>query len=138
MYQGQSYSFDSVVPEVLASGIANSFATFQAPTGALIGAGQPDPDGWVDVEGYVGIVCMDAPTSDSRITANEKKSEAQIESDNSSHVWLAGFYPEIATHTEWRIIITDELGNQTTGDVVGSESDSQCRTTRVQFNVATV
>jgi len=138
VYQGQGYTFDAVVPAVIDAGIANSLATFQAPTGALIGAGQPDPDGWEDVVGYVGIVCMDAPTSDSRITANEKKSEAFIESDNSEHIWLAGNYPEIASHTEWRCIVTAANGVTTTYDVLGAESDSQGKTTRVQVNVSTV
>lgn len=130
--------FDAVIPAVLEAGIANSFATFQEPTGALIGAGQPDPDGWADVAGYVGIVCMDAPTSISRITADERKSEAQIESSNDEHVWMAGYYPDVANHTEWRVIVTNAAGDSITYSVLGAEVDSQSKTTRVKVSVVTV
>lgn len=137
MYQGQAYTFAQVVPTVLESGIVNSLATFQEPDGLLIGAGQPSGT-YVDVAGYVGIRCMDAPTSNSRITATERKSESEIESSNSDHVWLAGAYPDIANHTEWRCALTDAGGVVTTYDVLGAEMDSQFQTTRVQVQVATV
>ncbi len=137
MYQGQGYTFAQVVPTVLASGIVNSFATFQEPTGALTADGSPDGT-YADVAGFVGIRCMDAPTSNARITADERKTETEIESDNSDHVWLAGFYPEIEGHTEWQAVITDAAGNTRTFDVLGAECDSQARTTRVKVQVATV
>jgi len=137
MYQQQTYTFDAVVPAVLDAGLANSRVTFQAPDGVIVGAGQPSGD-YVDVDGYVDIVCMDAPESIIRITANESKSISEIESDNSEHIWLAGNYPEIATHTEWRCVLTAANGTVTTYDVLGAESDSQGKTTRVRVQVATV
>lgn len=137
MYQGQAYNFANVIPTVLTSGIVNSLATFQAPDGVIVGAGQPSGV-YVDVPGYVGIRCMDAPTSIARITADERKSEAQIESDNSDHVWLAAFLPEIAIHTEWRVLITDQIGNIKTMDILGAECDSQSQMTRVKVQIATV
>lgn len=137
MYQGLGYDFADVVPAVLASGIVNSLCTFQAPDGVLIGAGQPSGV-YVDVAGYVGIQCMDAPTSDMRITADERKSIDQVESDNSSHIWLAGYYPEVNDNTVWRAVITDAAGNVTIYDVLGAEGDSQAKTTRVKVQVATV
>ena len=137
MYQGLGYDFADVVPTVLASGIVNSLCTFQAPDGVLIGAGQPSGV-YVDVAGYVGIRCMDAPTSNMRITADERKSESQIESDNSSHIWLAGNYPEIDDHTEWRAIVTGANGVVTVYDVLGAEGDSQGKSTRVKVQVSTI
>ncbi len=144
MYQSQSYTFAAVVPTVLASGIVNSLCTFQEPTGEQTSDGSPvrtggdSGDGYNNVAGFVGIRCMDAPTSNARITADERKSETQIESDNSDHVWLAGFYPDIENHTQWRVVITDAAGNVRIFDVLGAESDSQAKTTRVQVQVATV
>ncbi len=137
MYQQQGYTFAQVVPIVLASGIVNSFATFQEPTGELTADGSPT-GAYQDVPGFVGIRCMDAPTSNARITADERKTETEIESDNSDHVWLAGFYPEIESHTEWQAVITDAAGNVRTFDVLGAECDSQAKTTRVKVQVATV
>lgn len=137
MYQGQSYVFDAVIPTVLESGIVNSLATFQAPDGLLVGAGQPSGT-YVPVDGYVGIRCMDAPTSMARITADEAKTEQQIESSNSGHIWLAGNYPEIDDHTEWRAVVTGANGVVTIYDVLGAEGDSQGKTTRVKVNVSTV
>lgn len=122
---------------MLESGIVNSLATFQAPDGLLIGAGQPSGN-YVPVEGYVGIQCMDAPTSIARITADEAKTEQQIESSNSGHIWLAGNYPEINDHTEWRAVVTGANSDVTIYDVLGAEGDSQGKTTRVKVNVSTV
>jgi|SRR6185503_3623443 len=144
MYQGQSYVFDAVVPAVIEAGIANSFATFQEPTGQQTSDGSPartggdSGDGYNNVLGYIGIVCMDAPTSNARITADEKKSDLDIESDNSEHVWLAAYKPEIASHTNWRVVVTNAAGDQTIFDVLGAECDSQAKTTRVKVNVSTV
>lgn len=137
MYQGTSQIFGAVVPAVLASGIVNSLATFQAPSGVLTADGSPDGT-YIDVAGYVGIRCMDAATSNSTISAKERKTETEIESDNTEHVWLAGFYPEIAGHTEWQVIVTDAGGNAITYDVLGAENDSQAKTTRVLVQKATV
>ena len=137
VYQNQYYTFAAVVPAVLDSGIVNSLATFQAPTGALTADGSPDGT-YADVAGFVGIRCMDAPTSNLRITADERKTDMQIESDNSDHVWLAGFYPEIESYTEWRAVITDAAGNIRIFNVLGAECDSQAQTTRVKVQVATV
>jgi len=137
MFQQQSYIFDAVIPAVIDAEIANSLATFQAPTGALTADGSPDGT-YADVAGYVGIVCMDAPTSDIRITAGERKSQADIESDNSSHIWLSGNYPEIEYHTEWRAVVTGANGIVTIYDVEGAEGDSQGIMTRVKVNVSTV
>ncbi len=137
MYQQLGYMFAQVVPTVLASGIVNSLCTFQEPTGALTADGSPDGT-YANVAGYVGIRCMDAPTSNSRITATERKTELEIESDNSQHVWLAGAYPDIAIHTEWRCVLTDAGGVVTTYDVLGAEMDSQFKTTRVQVQLSTV
>lgn len=132
MNQTNSYNFDDVVPAVIASGVAVSLATFQEPDGLLVDAGQPSGN-YVDVAGYVGLTCMSAPTSIGRITASEKASQPQIESTNQNHVWLAGYFPEIASHTEWRCIV-----DGVTYNVLGGESDSQSRTTRVEVQVATI
>ncbi len=135
MNQSNAYNFADVVPAVLASGLPVSLATFQEPSGQLTDDGSPvrGAGAWVDVAGYVGIVCMSAPESILRIGASERKSMEEIESYNSNHVWLAGHYPEIATHTEWSVIVD---GNRY--GVEGAESDSQSKTTRVKISKVTI
>lgn len=137
MYQGMGYDFASVVPTVLASGIVNAFVTFQAPSGVLTSSGAPDGN-YSDVTGYVAIQCMNAPPSTTSIRATEKKTIEEIEASNEGHIWLAGFYPEIAGRTDWRAVYTDPIGNITYYDVLGSESDSQAQTTRVEVQVVTI
>jgi hypothetical protein len=137
MYQQQGYTFDAVIPAVFDAGVVNSLCTFQEPDGLLTGAGQPSGN-YIDVTGYIGIPCMDAPTSNLRITAREQKTEAQIESSNSDHIWLAGFYVGIESNTQWRVAVTDAAGNVRIGDVTGAECDSQARTTRVAVQWITV
>lgn len=137
MYQAQSYNLAAVMPEALATGLFVSRATFQAPDGVIIGAGQPSGN-FVEIDGYADIQCMNAPESNLRITANEAKSLAEVESSNSGHVLLQGYYPEINDHTEWRVVITDATGAPTTFDVLGAEGDSQSKMTRVKVTVITV
>lgn len=137
MYQLQTYNVQAVMPAALDTGLFTALATFQAPDGLLIGAGQPSGN-YADVAGYVNIPCMDAPTSIVRISADEKKSLPEIESYNSSHILLGGFYPDIPSNTQWRAVVTDAAGNVTYYDVDGAEADSQCQQTRVKVQVVTV
>lgn len=137
MFQGMAYDFAAVIPTVLASGVVNSLATFQAPSGVLTSSGAPDGN-YSNVAGYVGIRCSNAPPSNLRVSADEKKTIENIESSNEGHIWLAGCYPDLKNHADWRAIYTDPVGNVTYLDVLGSESDSQARTTRVRVQVVTI
>lgn len=144
MYQGQAYTFAQVVPTVLESGIVNSLATFQEPTGDQTEDGSPlrtggtSGDGFNDVARYVGIRCMDAPISNGSIRATENRSIEDIESSNQVHIWLAGNYPELNDHTNWRAVVTGANGVVTFYSIQGAEGDSQGITTRVEVEVVTV
>lgn len=139
MYQGNGYDLAAVMPEALETGLFVSLCTFRAPTGKLTGAGSPDltsgpnGDGYVDVSGYVNIQCMSAPTSNIRISADERKTATETESSNSGHVLLAGYYPLVAQNTQWQAVI-----DGVTFDVLGAESDSQMQMTRVKVQIASV
>ena len=124
--------FGSVVPAVIATGIVNSLASFSQPSGNQTADGSPDGL-YTPVAGLQNIVCMSAVTSNGRIAANEKISAEMIESDNSSHVWLAGYYPTLAGNTQY-IVAVDGV----TYRVLGAESDSQMQTTRVLIEVITI
>lgn len=137
MYQQQTYNVQAVMPAALDTGLFSARATFQEPDGELIGAGQPSGN-YVDVAGYTNIRCVDAPTSIARITADEKKSIGEVESFNSGHILLGGFYPDIPANTQWRAVVTDASGNVTVYDVDGAEADSQTQMTRVKVQVSTV
>ncbi len=139
MYQGQSYTFDAVVPAVIDSGLPVSLCTIQYPTGILTADGSPDltsgpnNDGFIDVSGLVDIICMDAPTSILKIRATETKTQTEIESMNSDHCWLAGYFPHILPNTQWRAVV-----DGVRFDILGAECDSQRQMTRLDLQVSRV
>lgn len=121
-----------VMPAALATGLFVSLCTIQRPSGIMTADGTPDGT-YIDVAGMVGIQCMNAPTSISRITASEQKSARMLESYNSNHCLLGGYYPTIAGNTQWRAVV-----NGTSYDILGAESDSQSQMTRLEIQISTV
>ncbi len=125
--QGLGIALSQVVPAVLASGLARSFCTIQAPDGLLVDAGQPSGT-FVDVAGLVGIKCMNAPHRDAGISAEEKKTDSDIQTFSPRHVWLAGYFPQLEDGVQfgWRAVIDGDIY-----DLLGCEADSQGYTTRI-------
>ncbi len=132
MNQSNAYDFASVVPAVVASGLAVSLASFEQPSGNLTADGSPDGL-YTPVSGHQNIQCMNAPSSMLKITAGEKITSQTIEADNSNHLWLAGYYPLIADNTQWRANV-----DGITHRILGAETDSQNQMTRVTIETVTV
>ena len=127
-----AYEISQVIVEAVATGLFVSVCSIQQPSGLLTADGSPDGT-WTAVAGMQGIACMNAPTSEIRITADEKKTSREIESDNNAHVLLAGWYPQIQTQTNWRAVI-----DGAPYDILGAESDSQMTMTRMKIIKVTV
>lgn len=134
MYQGLSFEISQVMPQARATGLFVSLCTIQDPSGIFEAGGQPDGN-YVDVAGLVAIPCMNAPTSEARITATEHRTVEQIRTDNSSHVLLNDFYPAVATHwlTGARAVI-----DGVAYIIMGVEQDSQSQMTRLKVCLSTL
>ena len=132
MNQSISTLIAGVMPIAVASGLFVSLCTIQRPSGTLTADGSPDGL-YVDVSGLVNIPCMNAPTSNSNITATERKTPAEIESDNSNHCLLSAYYPIIQPNTHWRAVVDGVIY-----DILGAESDSQSQMTRLKLQICTV
>ena len=74
------------------------------------------------------IPCTAPPTSNIRITADEKKAIDRIETFSSLHVLLNGYYPgiEYGTGKGWRAMVDGYPF-----DILGAEHDSQRQMTRL-------
>lgn len=127
MNQSLSVDFSGVVPAVIEAGLPVSLCTIQIPDGGFVDAGQPSGY-YLPVAGLVNLICMSAPMSDARIQATEEKQLEDIQSFAPRHVWLAGYYPTIQDYaTQGAQAVIDGV----VYDLLGSESDSQMRTTRL-------
>ena len=128
-----------VMPAARATGLFVSLATFQNTSGVLDDSGFPNRV-YVDVAGLTNIPCTapPSPTLGGIVQAQEIKSAGEILSFNWSHVLLDGFYPdaEIVWRNGGQVVIDDEVFPHS--DLLGVESDSQSRMTRIQIRVATV
>lgn len=122
-----SYSVEAVMPAALATGLFVSLCTIQQPDGNLIQAGQPSGT-FVNVAGLVNLPCMAPPEASNRITANEVKSEHEIQTFSDLHILLNGWYPQIedGVVNGWKAVI-----DGTQFDIMGAESDSQAQMTRM-------
>ncbi len=131
-YQGLSYEIASVMPLAIATGLFASLCSAFAPTGDLTGSGAPAGT-YAAVSGLQDIPCMNAPTSEIRITANEAKSPKEVLATNSNHVLLAGYFPAFTDGADagWQVHI-----DGTVYDLLGVEFDSQ--STQTRLNVRTV
>jgi|SRR5215472_3065497 len=132
----QTIQFDlnAIMPEVIATGLLVSRFTAQAPSGNLGSTGAPDGT-FVNVAGLVSIRCTAPPTSDARIQATEIKQLADIAAAEMHHVLLDAWYPALDNgwRDGWRCVV-----DGVAYDIMGVESDSQTRMTRVQIRLVTV
>ena len=128
-----------VMPAAIAIGLFVSQATFQVPSGAVFDNGMPTGE-FVDFAGLVGIQCQNAPSGGAggNVQAKQVKAETEDTFLNMSHVLLAGYFPQ--AETAWRLggrmIVDGQI--YANGDILGVESDSQSKMTRVEVRVATV
>jgi len=134
---------NSVMPQVIASGLLVSLATIQQPDGLFGPTGGPSGN-YVDVTGLVAIACIGAPLSDSNISATELKGLDEIESKRLRHVALNACYmdtvftlPDGSTvegiQANWRALI-----NGVTYDIMGAERDSQSTQTRLSLQLVDI
>lgn len=122
------------MPTARATGLFVSLCTIQAHGGVFSDSGQAVPP-YVPVTGLIDIPCMAAPTSEVRITADQKRTTEEIKDDDSSHVLLDDYYPTIETH--WRAGAQAVLDG-VTNTILGVEFDSQSRMTRLKLEVCTI
>lgn len=121
--------------EMLASGLAGSSCTIQAPSGTFDAAGAPYD--YNDVAGLEAIQCMDAVPSADSVQASEAKQLAQIAASGFRRLILMGYYPQIVAGVAkgWRAIVggysVSVPTNPITYDILGAETDSQRTMTRV-------
>jgi hypothetical protein len=132
MFQSLQYDIAAVMQEAVASGLFVSVCDIEMPDPTLTDDGSPSGN-YISVSGMTGIQCMNAPTSVARISAGEMKSQTEIESMNTGHVLLAGWYGILQTQTNWRAVV-----DGVAYDILGAESDSQMQMTRLKIQMAQV
>lgn len=140
MYQGLAYQLAQIMPRATATGLFSCLFTAQEPAGTFGPSGAPS-GAFSDVAGLVNIACMQAVTSEIRITATEEKSVSNILSLDSDHVLLDAYYPtlEAGWRAGWRCQITLPDGETVeTRDILGVEHDSQTQMTRVAVRTASI
>ncbi len=135
MNQSLSYELDGIMPAVIATGLLVSLFTAQAPGSVLGGTGAPDGT-YANVLGLVDIRCTAPPYSfsDTGIKADEMKAVPEIAAEGFLHTLLEGYYPLLAAgwRSGWRCLI-----DGTNYDILGVESDSQSKMTRVSVRLVT-
>ncbi len=135
MNQSLSYELDGIMPAVIATGLLVSLFTAQAPSSVLGGTGAPDGT-YANVIGLVNIACTAPPYAfgDSSIRAEEMKAVPDIASLRFLHTLLDGYYPLLKTGWPqgWRCLI-----DGVNYDIIGVESDSQSKMTRVSVRLVT-
>ncbi len=123
------------MPAVIATGLLVSLFTAQAPSTVLGGTGAPDGT-YANVLGLIDIACTKPPYafSDTSVSSDEIKSVGDIASDGSKHILLDSYYPLLETgwRAGWRALI-----DGTNYDILGAESSSQRRMTRVKVRLVT-
>lgn len=139
MYQLQTYDVTAVMPAALDSGLFVSLVTIQQPTGQQTSTGAPllsggdSGDGWNNVAGMIDIPAMNAPQTESRISADQKKELAMVEAYQLRHMLLGGYYPAIEENGNWRAVV-----DGVAYDVLGVESDSQSQMTRLRLQISSI
>ena len=135
MNQSLSYELDAVMEAVRETGLLVSLFTAQSPGNVLGGTGAPDGT-YANVLGLVDIACTAPPYSfgDSSIRAEEMKAVPEIAAAGFIHTLLDGYYPLLAAGWRggWRCLI-----DGTNYDILGVESDSQSKMTRVSVRLVT-
>jgi len=135
MNQSLSYELDGIMPAVIATGLLVSMFTAQMPSSDLGGTGAPDGT-YANVLGLVNIACTAPPYnfSDTSIRADEMKAIPEIAATGPLHVLLDANYPLLNAGWRggWRCLI-----DGTNYDILGVESDSQSKMTRVSVRLVT-
>jgi hypothetical protein len=123
------------MPAVIATGLLVSLFTAQMPSSDLGGTGAPDGT-YASVIGLVNIACTAPPYAfgDSSIRAEEMKAVPEIAAAGFLHTLLDGYYPLLNAGWRggWRCLI-----DGTNYDILGVESDSQSKMTRVSVRLVT-
>ncbi len=135
MNQAISYELDGIMPAVIATGLLVSLFTAQYPSTVLGGTGAPDGT-YTNVLGLVDIACTAPPYAfgDSSIRADEMKAVPEIAAAGFLHVLLDSVYPLLNAGWRggWRCVI-----DGVNYDILGVESDSQGKMTRVSVRLVT-
>jgi len=132
MNQSLGLMLDQVMPMVRATGLLVSLCTIQVPSGADDAIGAPSGT-YADVAGLINIPCTAPPEGiGTGISAAEMK-ELQYDSGIVPlHVLLDDWYPQI--RDLWlagaRAVI-----DGTPFDLMGAESDSQMKMTRLKLRI---
>ena len=115
-----------VVPMALAAGMFPNLCTIQALPGTLDSLGAPILT-FSDISGLVDIPCHSAPVSSGEGLAgsDEIRLKDRIDTRQSRHVLLAGYFPTIVMGN--RAVIDGEPWN-----IVGIESDAFSSQTRLE------
>ena len=139
MYQGLNFEIASVMPQVIDTGLLDSFFTAQAPDGAQTSTGAPSGN-YVDVIGLQQIPCNDAVQSTGGISPTEVRELKEIMDKAMRHVMLDAYYPALTVgwRAGWRAVVTLPDGTSQTYDIIGCETDSQVTHTRVELMEVTV
>jgi hypothetical protein len=138
--QGISVAIAGVMPAARLTGLFRDVVTFQLPLDSEAGFTDTGfPTGvFVDAPGLVNLAAIIAPTSVIRISGQTVKTDAEQKALNSSHLLLAGYYPdaEAAWRSGARVVVNGDV--YPNDDVLAVESDSQHTQTRVEIRVATL
>jgi hypothetical protein len=131
-----SKAIHAVMVNANASGLFVSLCTIQAPSGNVVGAGQPDGL-YNNIAGLVNIPCTAPPQSTARILAGEQKALAEILQTQPKHVLLNGFYGQAVDNLPNGFdgscqAVIDGIGY----DILGVEHDSQMQMTRMEVRLA--
>lgn len=133
MNQALTYGIEGVMDEVRASGLLSSLCTITESPEAFDAGGAPiAATPYIPVEGMIDIPCTAPPlmTTD-RTNASEVKTMSSIRGEDSRHVLLDGYYPEI---TEAHRAEIDGVEF----DIANVESDSQKQMTRLAVQRVTI
>lgn len=143
MLQDFSREFAAIPGIVVDAGLTQFVCDIQKPNGTVGPSGAPSYN-WAAIPELSGLVAMAAPLSAARISTGEKKETDQVLNTANKHVWLAGYYPEIAQFKQLfdlRCMMYSEGQDVNSGipyDVIGAESDSQSIMTRMELRAVSV
>jgi hypothetical protein len=142
--QSLTYELDAIMPAAVATGLFSQLFTAQSLSDDLGGTGATT-GAYTNVPGLVNIPCMPPPPSEARVQATEVKALAEITGAELHHVLLDKWYSalDLGWRDGWRCMIgaNDGNGNMINGwayDIMGVESDSQTKMTRLEIKLVTV
>lgn len=97
MNQGITDLLAAPTQAVEAMGLFSSVCTVRQCTNTVSATGQVDYSdaGYADIAGVVGVACMRAPSSSSRVVGGALDTAGYMESFTLYHVLLDDYYPQI-------------------------------------------